>query len=968
MAKRRAYEVSKELGIEVKDLMVIADKAGVIIKNHMSSIEEADMLAINRVIEEAKKTKVVEKRVGSSIIRRRRVRPSKNKKAEKQAKEAEREAAAKAEEETANQAADAPDEALEEQVQVEAETSSAKTSDAEVESPELEDAQKEDSAEEVSEPEAEITKDSEKPAEEISVSQTAEEKAVEDKSETAEETAETKSDDSITIAEELQEIKKAEEKGKDKQPAKKQAKADDSKQGAQTKEETQEDEKPKSKKKKSRKVRQISKIVKRIELEDLEPAAPPKPKGRPSRGGAPANKINYSGGKKNFSNDIIQPIIENPSSGSRKRRNDNPYADDGFNGGKKGRGTRKRHTIDNTYFDRQGRGKKKGRGGPSIQHKTNITTPKAIKRIIKIATETIVVGELAKRMGIKANELILKLLQMGLRANINQSIDLDTATLLANEFNYEVENAAFEEEQFLGHEEKDDDTDLSERPPIVTVMGHVDHGKTSILDYIRKTHVADGEAGGITQHIGAYIVRKESGNITFLDTPGHEAFTSMRARGAQVTDLVILVVAADDGVMPQTIEAINHSRAAGVPMIVAVNKIDKPNAKPEKVRNELMQHSVVPEELGGDVIIVNVSAKTGEGIGTLLEMVTLQAEVLELKANPDRKQAEAIVIEGKLDRGRGPVATVLVRQGTLNVGDFFVCGAQSSKIKAMIDDIGQRIETAGPSVPVEILGFNEVPDAGESFNTLQDEKQAKAIAQNRYLKKRETELAKTSRVSLEELVERVKAGDAKTLSLVIKGDVQGTVEALKESLKKQSTDEVKIDIISTGVGGITESDILFASASQALIIGFNVRPESKAQILAENEGIDIRLYSVIYDVLEDIEAAVQGLTAPTIREVILGNVEVRDTFTIPKVGMIAGCYVTDGKVARGNEIRLLRDNVVIYTGKVSSLRRFKDDVNEVASGYECGVGIENYNDIKIGDTIEFFTHVEEKPEVLKSKK
>jgi len=624
-----------------------------------------------------------------------------------------------------------------------------------------------------------------------------------------------------------------------------------------------------------------------------------------------------------------------------------------------GKGFRKRQVIDESYFEQRRSGKKK-KGKADV--KLPATLSKQIKRTVKLATDTIVVGELAKRMGIKASEVILRLMQMGLKIMVNQAIDFDTATLVANEFGYEVESVAFEEEQFIPTT-GDDAGDLAPRWPIVTVMGHVDHGKTSLLDYIRRANVAAGEAGGITQHIGAYVVRRDNGQITFIDTPGHEAFTAMRARGAQITDIVILVVAADDGVMPQTVEAINHARAAGVPMVVAVNKIDKHNADPQRVRNELMQHSLIPEELGGDTIIVNVSAQTGEGVDKLLEMLLLQAEVLEIKANPKRPNVEAVVLEGKLDRGRGPVATVLVRQGTLKAGDHFVCGAHWGKVKALIDDLGARVETALPSQPVEVLGFSEVPTAGDVFSTLHDEKQAKAIAENRWRKKRENELAKTSRVSLEELVERVKAGEQASLGIVIKADAQGSVEALRDTLAKLSGGEVKVDIVMTGVGGVTESDVLFASASKAMIVGFNVRAELKAQMLAEKEGVQIATFTIIYDVVDQIKAAILGLMKPTFREEILGHLEVRDTFTIPKIGTIAGCYVTDGKVPRSGRVRLYRDNVVIYTGKIGSLRRFKDDASEVAAGYECGVGIENYNDVKVGDFLEVYRDVEVAPEL-----
>jgi translation initiation factor IF-2 len=491
------------------------------------------------------------------------------------------------------------------------------------------------------------------------------------------------------------------------------------------------------------------------------------------------------------------------------------------------------------------------------------------------------------------------------------------------------------------------------RPPVVTIMGHVDHGKTSLLDAIRETNVIAGEAGGITQHIGAYDVELNGRKITFLDTPGHEAFTAMRARGARVTDIVVLVVAADDGVMPQTREAINHSRAAGVPMIIAINKIDKPDAKPERVKQELMEFGLVSEEWGGDTIFVEVSAKKRTNIPDLLEMVLLQADVLELKANPD-KLARGTIVEAKLDKGRGPVATVLVQEGTLKIGDYFVAGVQSGRVRAMQNYRGDKVITAGPSMPVEVIGFTGVPDAGDTFVSLTDEKQAKEIANHRQQKLRETELAKHTKLSLEQLYEKIQKGEVKDLNVIVKADVQGSVEAVSESLRKLSTAAIRLNVLHASVGAITETDVNLASASNAIILGFNVRPEVKSQAHAEKEGVDIRLYNIIYDAVDDIKKAMEGLLEPTLREKHLGRAEIRDIFSVPKIGMVSGSYVLDGKMLRNAQVRLLRDNVVIYQGKMSSLRRFKDDVKEVATGYECGIGLENYNDLKIGDIIEAF--------------
>ncbi len=602
------------------------------------------------------------------------------------------------------------------------------------------------------------------------------------------------------------------------------------------------------------------------------------------------------------------------------------------------------------------RGKRRGaKAAPAAgSKKTEITVPKAIKRVIKVS-DVIQVGELAKRMGIKAGEVIKKLFGLGIMATINQSVDIDAATLIAQEFGYEVERVGMEIVEEMLEETADIAEDKVLRPPVVTVMGHVDHGKTSLLDAIKQTDVAAGEAGGITQHIGAYHVKLDKGDLVFLDTPGHEAFTAMRARGAQVTDFVVLVVAADDGVMPQTVEAINHAKAANVPIIVAVNKIDKPGANPDKVKQSLSEHGLQPEGWGGDTIFVNVSAKQRTGIKELLEMIILQAEVMQLKANPD-KFAKGTIIEAKLDKGRGPVATVLVQEGTLKVGDPFVAGVHYGRVRAMLDDKGAKVLEAGPSMPVEVQGLPGVPQAGERFVVVSDEKKAKEIGTYRQMKQRETELSKSSKVSLEDLYNKIKDGEVKELGIIIKADVHGSVEALTESLHKLSTDAIKLKVLHGSVGAITETDVLLAAASNAIIIGFHVRPDAKVQALANEEGVDVRLYSIIYEVTEDVKKAMEGLLAPTIKEVVLGRAEIREIFSVPKVGNIGGCFVTDGKITRGAMVRLIRDGIVIHDGKMASLRRFKDDVKEVQSGYECGIGIENYNDIKTGDVIEAYIH------------
>lgn len=609
--------------------------------------------------------------------------------------------------------------------------------------------------------------------------------------------------------------------------------------------------------------------------------------------------------------------------------------------------------------DKKRRGKKDARGKKGQFQKTQITIPKAIKRRIKI-DEAVELSELAKRMGIKANEMIAKLMTLGVMATVNQTIDFDTATLVASEFDFEVEKATFEEEALLNIENRDDDEDkMIGRAPVVTIMGHVDHGKTSLLDVIRKSKITSGEAGGITQHIGAYNVETPNGGrIAFLDTPGHAAFTAMRSRGAKITDIVILVVAADDGVMPQTIEAINHSKAANVPVVVAVNKMDKAGADPDRIMRELSEFDLLAEEWGGDVIFVKVSAKTGQGIDALLEMVLLQSEVLELKANPDRK-ATGYVVESRLDTGRGTVATVLVKQGTLRDGDAIVCGLHSGRIRAMIDYSGERIAEAGPSTPAEIIGLNGVPDAGDEFIAVASDKDAKQIAGHRMQKQRAKELAKKSRVNLEKMFENLGTAAVKELKLVVKADVQGSIEALNDSLKDLAKEEVDVKIVHSGTGTINETDVGLASVSDAIIVGFNVRPTPQIRRLAKDENVDMRFYNIIYDVINDIKAALDGLMPSTFHEIIIGRADVRDTFVVPKMGTIAGCHIAEGKVVRGKKIRLLRDGVIKCDTKLSSLRRFKEDVKEVEQGYECGIGLEKYNDIKIGDVIECY-EVEER--------
>ena len=583
------------------------------------------------------------------------------------------------------------------------------------------------------------------------------------------------------------------------------------------------------------------------------------------------------------------------------------------------------------------------------------------RRVLRIEG-TISVGELARQLGAKAPDVQRRLMALGTMVSINQMIDVDTATQVAAQFEFEVQDTGFKEQEFFETVEKADDAALVSRPPVVTVMGHVDHGKTSLLDAIRDANVVAGEAGGITQHIGAYQAKVGDGAITFIDTPGHAAFTEMRARGAKVTDLVILVVAATEGLMPQTIEAIEHAKAAGVPILVAINKCDLPGANPQQVRQRLMEHELVAEEFGGDTITVEVSATQGTGLDKLLEMIQLQSELLELKADPGQR-ASGIVIEAQLDKGKGPVATVLVQGGTLRRGDIVVVGTSWGRVRAMDDEHSQRVKEAGPSVPVQITGLTTVPGAGDPFHVVESERVAKDIIAHRESEQRERPAAAPPRLTLDELFSQAEGGGVKELRVVIKADTQGSVEALRDSLLKLSTDAVKVDVLLTGVGAVNETDVMLAKASEGIIIGFHVRPDPAARRAAEGQGVEIRTYRIIYEVVDDVRMAMAGLLPPTLSEKFEGRAEVRETFTVPKIGTIAGCYVAEGQVRRGSPCRLLRDGVQVYEGRVGSLRRFKDDVREVNTGFECGIGIDGYGDVKVGDVIEAYV-IEEKPATL----
>ena len=606
----------------------------------------------------------------------------------------------------------------------------------------------------------------------------------------------------------------------------------------------------------------------------------------------------------------------------------------------------------------QGWRTQKGKKSPKqqdSQHTFNAPTEPIVREVL--VPETISVGDLAHKMSVKAAEVIKVLMGMGMMVTINQVLDQDTAIIVVEEMGHTAKAAAPNDPEAFLDETVAHESTLLPRPPVVTVMGHVDHGKTSLLDYIRRSRVASAEAGGITQHIGAYHVETARGMVTFLDTPGHEAFTAMRARGAKATDVVILVVAADDGVMPQTIEAIHHAKAGKVPVVVAVNKIDKAEANPERVKQELASHEVVPEEWGGDTMFVEVSAKSGQGIDDLLEAVLLQAEVLELKA-PKDAPAKGLVIEASLDKGRGPVSTILVQSGTLKRGDVLLAGSSYGRVRAMLDEAGRDIKEAGPSIPVEILGLSDVPNSGDEVIVLNDERKAREIALFRQGKFRDVKLAKQQAAKLENMFEQMAEGEVKSLPLVIKSDVQGSYEALATSLQKLSTDEVKVNIIHTGVGAITESDVNLCVASKAVLIGFNVRADAGARKLIESAGVDVRYYNIIYEAVDEVKAALGGMLSPEKKENAIGLVEIREVFRISKVGSVAGCYVLDGIIKRNSKIRLLRDDVVVFTGELDSLKRFKDDVKEVKANFECGLSLKNYNDIQVGDTLEVFEVVE----------
>ena len=925
MAKMRVYELAKELKIDNKDLVRQLIELGFDVRNHMSTITPEEAQAVRDRTKESRSEVVEEKRVTKTVIRRRR---------KKVDAEAEAEAAPPEEEkaEAPPEAEEAPEVAVEEaEAAPEAVPEAVLESTPEpVQEAKAEEAPQEDS---VAEAVAQPVEESEKVEASVDVAEAApieEPPAEEPVAEAAEDAV------SEPVVEEAAAAEAPAEKPVEEPKQAKKAKAKP--------EPAEEPEKkPKPKAKKKSRGDEPARIISRPK----QPVAPTLPGGGrptpPSRRPGPARQ-----------QDMMPPPGPAPEKveGTRKRKKGKkaaPIPDNDFLISKTK--SRKKEILNKADLY-NGRGSRRKRGAPKKSKKTEVTTPKAIKRRVKVS-EAITVGELAKRMGVKAAEMVGRLMKQGMMLTLNQSLDVEEATLVASEFGFDVESVGFEEHDLL-EKKQDQPEEMQARPPVVTIMGHVDHGKTSLLDTIRRSDVVGGEAGGITQHIGAYNVRLESGGqVVFVDTPGHEAFTQMRARGSQVTDIVVLVVAADDGVMEQTKEAISHSKAAGVPIVVAINKIDKPGAEPDRVRRELAELELVPEDWGGDTIMVEVSAKTGEGVPELLEMLLLQAEVLELAANPD-KMARGHVLEARLDKGRGPVATLLVQEGTLKNGDAFVCGVYAGKVRALLDDLGRRTDEAGPSIPVEVQGLGGVPEAGDEFVVVESEKVARQVADHRALKKRETELSQAKGVSLEGFFDKLKEGEVQDLNLVVKADVQGSVEAVVDALNKLGNEQVKVNVMQAATGAITETDVMLASASDAIIIGFNVRPAGKVSETAEAERVEIKTYEVIYQMLDDVTAALTGLLAPVVEEEVIGRVEVRDTFSVPKIGTIAGSYITSGKVERNAMARLLRDGKVIANTKISSLRRFKDDVKEVAQGFECGIGLENYNDIKLGDEIEVY--------------
>ncbi|SDO40189.1 bacterial translation initiation factor 2 (bIF-2) [Desulforhopalus singaporensis] len=942
MSRVRVYELAKEAGMSSKALTDKLIELGYDIKGHSSSVDDDTAEKIRNTVLKSANTELVEKRIdsdkeGGTVIRRR-------------ATVIRRRAKVKDEPEQTEQT-DADAEEAESAESAEAPPVDEKSVKLDEHRPDVEAARIDTGAQRKEEPARVVSS----PAPE---SVTLPEKEIEAKKKEEVEPERAAKKVEPEAVERVEEKKKAQEKTTEdgKEPVAEQAPAvKEVKEVADKKDRQQKSAQPDEAVKKKKKIKTppqkkpMARVVRTIELPQSEESggAAPRPKRKPAKGPQQRRQLDGAGQQ--------EVIVEKEGGRNRKKGKrvgfDDDKERDTRRGGKKGQ-----KNVKFTHFGQDYQGRDGGKMGRRGRRMPKAVSPpaemKASKKRFKVY-DTISVGDLAQNMKVKASEVIAKLMGLGVMATINQPVDTDTAMVIAADFGYEVEQGVTEEIGMQMLREAEEGGEQQPRSPVVTVMGHVDHGKTSILDAIRKTDVAHGEAGGITQHIGAYRVRSGAGDVTFVDTPGHAAFTEMRSRGAQVTDIVVLVVAADDGVMDQTREAIHHAQAADVPIIVAVNKIDKDNADIDRVKRELSELNLMPEDWGGETMYCETSAKKNIGIDSLLESIQLLAEILELRADKDRK-ARGRVIEAQLHKGRGAVATVLIQDGTLHLGEYFVVGQYSGKVRAMLDDKGQNIDQAGPSIPVEVQGLSGVPSAGDEFIVVTDEKMARNVANVRSLKARESELGVKSKISLDKLFEQMSEGDMKELRVVLRSDVQGTLEAFAKAAEDLSTKEIKVKILHEGTGTITESDILLASASDAIIIGFNVRPSIKVKELATTEQVDVRSYDVIYHALDDIRKAMVGLLDPTFEEEVIGLAEVRDTFSVPKVGTIAGCAVLDGKIIRSAKVRVLRDGVVIYTGKIESLRRFKDDVKEVLSGFECGISVEKFNDIKVGDNLEAF--------------
>ena len=980
MAKVRVYELARELDMESKELVDKLNAGGMIIKNYMGTLDEASIAKARKIVSGMVSQVVEEKRIKSTVIRRRKkVIKVEQPPPEMPEEEANIDSVEELEVEPPKEDME-PEESISPEEPV-GELPQEKSSEETVsEEPPTEETVSEEppTEETVSEepPTEETLPEEQIPSESIETEKTEEEipsekGQIEPELETPPHFEESEKEESTKDPIEEETLKQS--KSPKEEPV-----AETEKKGQDLTDEktpeTVKKPKQKSKKGKKKKVAMPARIIKRPEegpLKDLlarqekealaRKIASAEAKKTPAK---PAKRTPPAAGKRMPPPGMAKglekkaPLIINPDKppsrkkGKRKPGADASPSDTGFKRRKKEVYERSDLYGGKSKKSRgKGKGRKKGREVVRKLKQTEITTPKALKRKIKVQ-EFVTIPELAKAMGTKATDLIKRLMELGTMVNITQSIDFDTASVVADVLGFELELDTFEEGDYFP-ETEDRQEDLVPRPPVVTIMGHVDHGKTSLLDYIRNSNIIGGESGGITQHIGAYYVKMEGGDIVFLDTPGHAAFTAMRARGAKITDLIVLVVAAEDGVMPQTKEAINHARAAGIPLVVAVNKIDKPDADPERVKRELAELDLAPEEWGGETLYGHISAKTGEGIEDLLGLISLQAEILELRGNPN-KQASGTVVEAELDKSKGPVATILVKDGSLHKGDHFVCGEHHGKVRAMLDHRGRRIQIAEPSVPVALYGISGVPMAGDNFMVVKDEKTAKQIMEHRKEKSKKQDPGKQGVVSLDELFERIKEGEVKELNIVLKADVQGSAEALAESLTKQSTEAIKLNIIHSATGAIAESDVMLATASGAIIIGFNVRANPRVAALAEKEKVDIRYYDVIYNAINDIRLAMVGLLEPVLQERVTGHANIKEIFKVPKVGSVAGCQVTDGKIDRKSKIRLLRDDVVVFDGKIASLRRFKEDAKEVQSGYECGIGLENFNDVKPGDVFEVY--------------